>query len=167
MSSVAARSPTTDPASWSPTPSSAWPIGASCCGPSSVPWRRPWLETCASYRRRRRPSRWLTPVAGSIRTALRRARSARSGSRVERGISYHGIALNVTTDLADFELIDPCGMPGVVVTSIAAEAGWRRRITDHGQRREAADRFAGAFIRTLGTAGDGAPLIAVPALTGR
>jgi lipoyl(octanoyl) transferase len=46
------------------------------------------------------------------------------GLRVERGISYHGIALNVTTNLADFELIDPCGMPAVEVTSIAREADW-------------------------------------------
>lgn len=45
------------------------------------------------------------------------------GIRVERGISYHGIALNVNPDLADFELIDPCGMPGVRSTSIARESG--------------------------------------------
>ncbi len=38
-------------------------------------------------------------------------------------MSYHGIALNVTVDLADFDLIDPCGMPGVTSTSIAAERG--------------------------------------------
>jgi lipoyl(octanoyl) transferase len=46
------------------------------------------------------------------------------GLRVERGVSYHGIALNVTTRLEDFDLIDPCGMPGVVVTSLAREARW-------------------------------------------
>jgi lipoyl(octanoyl) transferase len=45
------------------------------------------------------------------------------GLRIERGVSYHGIALNVTTDLDDFSLIDPCGMPGVVSTSIATERG--------------------------------------------
>ena len=43
------------------------------------------------------------------------------GLRVERGVSYHGIALNVSVALADFELIDPCGMPGLVSTSIDAE----------------------------------------------
>ncbi|HUG46934.1 MAG TPA: lipoyl(octanoyl) transferase LipB [Candidatus Limnocylindria bacterium] len=46
------------------------------------------------------------------------------GLRLERGVTYHGIALNVTTDLSHFELIDPCGMPDVEVTSIAREAGW-------------------------------------------
>ena len=43
------------------------------------------------------------------------------GIRVERGVSYHGIALNVAPELADFDLIDPCGMPGLASTSIAAE----------------------------------------------
>ncbi len=46
------------------------------------------------------------------------------GLRVERGISYHGIALNITTRLEDFELIDPCGMAGLEVTSVARELGW-------------------------------------------
>ena len=45
------------------------------------------------------------------------------GLRIERGVSYHGIALNVTVDLAGFELIDPCGMPDVESTSIARELG--------------------------------------------
>ena len=46
------------------------------------------------------------------------------GLRVERGISYHGIALNISTRLEDFELIDPCGMAGLDVTSVARELGW-------------------------------------------
>ncbi len=43
------------------------------------------------------------------------------GVRIERGVSYHGIALNVTVRLADFELIEACGMPDVESTSIARE----------------------------------------------
>ncbi len=45
------------------------------------------------------------------------------GLRIERGVSYHGIALNVTVDLDDFALIDACGMPGTESTSIARELG--------------------------------------------
>jgi lipoyl(octanoyl) transferase len=45
------------------------------------------------------------------------------GVRIEHGVSYHGIALNVTVRLSDFELIDACGIPGVVSTSIARELG--------------------------------------------
>ncbi|MDA8237672.1 MAG: lipoyl(octanoyl) transferase LipB, partial [Chloroflexi bacterium] len=43
------------------------------------------------------------------------------GIRVARGVSFHGIALNVSTSLADFDLIDPCGMPGLRSTSLARE----------------------------------------------
>jgi lipoyl(octanoyl) transferase len=43
------------------------------------------------------------------------------GVRVERGVTYHGIALNVSVRLADFGLIDACGMPGLESTSIARE----------------------------------------------
>ena len=43
------------------------------------------------------------------------------GIRVARGVAFHGIALNVTTNLADFDLIDPCGMPGLRTTSLARE----------------------------------------------
>ena len=49
------------------------------------------------------------------------------GLRVERGVTYHGIALNVTVDLADFELIDPCGMPGVDLDLDRARSAATRR----------------------------------------
>lgn len=40
------------------------------------------------------------------------------GVRVRRGVTMHGIALNVTTDLRYFDLIVPCGLGGRPVTSI-------------------------------------------------
>ena len=40
------------------------------------------------------------------------------GVRIKRGISLHGLALNVTTDLSHFDLIVPCGLPGRPVTSM-------------------------------------------------
>jgi len=45
------------------------------------------------------------------------------GLRIEHGVSYHGIALNVSVRLSDFELLDACGMPGVESTSIEHELG--------------------------------------------
>ena len=41
------------------------------------------------------------------------------GVRIRRGVSLHGLALNVTTDLRYFNLIVPCGLAGRPVTSLA------------------------------------------------
>jgi lipoate-protein ligase B len=45
------------------------------------------------------------------------------GIAVRRGVSFHGMALNVAIDLAPFCWIQPCGLQGVGVTSMRAEAG--------------------------------------------
>ena len=43
------------------------------------------------------------------------------GVAVRRGITYHGLALNVNTDLTYFERIVPCGLPWSEVTSMQRE----------------------------------------------
>ena len=43
------------------------------------------------------------------------------GIAVRRGVSFHGLALNVNLDLTPFCWIQPCGLEGVGVTSIQAE----------------------------------------------
>jgi len=43
------------------------------------------------------------------------------GIHVKQWVTFHGFALNVTTDLSLFDLIVPCGLPGVSMTSIARE----------------------------------------------
>lgn len=45
------------------------------------------------------------------------------GIAVSRWVSYHGIALNCTTDLGYFGLIDACGLKGVEMTSISKILG--------------------------------------------
>ena len=43
------------------------------------------------------------------------------GIHVKQWVTFHGFALNVTTDLALFDRIVPCGIAGVEMTSIARE----------------------------------------------
>jgi lipoate-protein ligase B len=45
------------------------------------------------------------------------------GIHVKQWVTYHGFALNVTTNLDYFDLIVPCGIKDVVMTSVAQELG--------------------------------------------
>lgn len=54
---------------------------------------------------------WV-PHAGQLR------KICALGVRIRRGVSMHGIALNVTTDLRYFNLIVPCGLANRPVTSM-------------------------------------------------
>jgi len=47
------------------------------------------------------------------------------GVHLKQWVSWHGFALNVTTDLSYFDLIVPCGIPDVVMTSIHKELAER------------------------------------------
>ena len=115
-------------------------------------------QTCAAHgvaadRRDGHPGCWCDPHGPDPR------KIGALGLRVERGVSYHGIALNVTVDLADFELIDACGMPGVASTSIARELG-----TQDGPTTGSVERAGWIFARAFAAAID-APLAVGP--TGR
>jgi len=109
------------------------------------------VETCAAHgvaaaRREGHPGCWCDADSRAPR------KIGALGLRVERGVTYHGIALNVTVDLADFELIDACGMPGVISTSIASERGQAAPPST-----ESVQRAAGVFARAFAAA-IGAPL---------
>ncbi len=71
------------------------------------------------------------------------------GLRIERGVSYHGIALNIDVDLRDFDLIDPCGEPGLISTSIAEELGRTAEPPTTAAVERAASIFAAAFGSAL------------------
>ena len=47
------------------------------------------------------------------------------GLHVKQWVTWHGFALNVTTDLSYFDLIIPCGIPDVVMTTMQRELAER------------------------------------------
>ncbi len=101
----------------------------------------------AAARRDGHPGCWCDPAGPSPR------KLGALGIRVERGVSYHGIALNIDPDLADFDLIDPCGMPGVESTSIANELARRGAAAKAPSVEDAAGVFAQALAASLRRSG--------------
>ncbi len=107
------------------------------------------IDTCTALgvpdadRREGHPGCWVGIGEGAPR------KIGALGLRVERGVSYHGIALNVSTDLTDFDLIDACGLPGVVSTSIAEEVGRTAEPPTTSSVARAAAVFAPALARRL------------------
>ena len=64
------------------------------------------------------------------------------GVHVQRGVTTHGFAVNVVSDLTPFEWIVPCGLGGVAMTSLARE---REDADPACFRKRMAFRFAEAF----------------------
>jgi lipoyl(octanoyl) transferase len=79
------------------------------------------------------------------------------GVRVKRGVTTHGLALNVNTDLRWFAEMVPCGIHDKEVTSLARELG--RPI----EMEEVEDRLADALANLFGlTAAAGRPGVMGP-----
>jgi lipoyl(octanoyl) transferase len=67
-------------------------------------------------------------IAGEVRSKapgvyVGDAKIASLGLRIRRGCCYHGLALNVTTDLEPFHRINPCGFEGLQLTRIVDLGG--------------------------------------------
>ena len=70
------------------------------------------LRTCADY------GVEAGRIAGLTGTWVGREKIGAIGVRISRWVTSHGFALNVSTDLAAFELIVPCGIRDKGVTSL-------------------------------------------------
>jgi lipoyl(octanoyl) transferase len=69
------------------------------------------------------------------------------GVKITRGITMHGFAFNVSTDLSMFEGIVPCGIQDRWVTSVEAETGRKHALKEVGTI--AARHLADTFDRSL------------------
>jgi lipoyl(octanoyl) transferase len=54
-----------------------------------------------------------------VRDELGEAKIASIGARIDRGVTLHGFALNISNDLVPFSRIVPCGLEGCRMTSMA------------------------------------------------
>ncbi len=94
---------------------------------------------------------WVGPGAprtGAPEAGGRRAGTVRKlasiGIHVSRWVAWHGFALNVTdAALPGFELIVPCGLAGVAMTSLTSEAG--RPVSLPEAAAAVREAFAGTF----------------------
>ena len=90
------------------------------------------IEALAPYgveghRQQGMPGVWVGEADGERKIAA-------IGLRVSRGVSSHGFALNVSTDLSYFDHIVACGVPDLRVTSLERDLG---RSTDAKEMRAA------------------------------
>ena len=69
------------------------------------------------------------------------------GVKITRGITMHGFAFNITTDLSMFEGIVPCGIEGRWVTSVESETGRSYSVKEVGSI--AAGHLSAVFDRSL------------------
>ena len=76
------------------------------------------------------------------------------GVRVSRGVTTHGFALNVNTDLSWFRNIVPCGLPTAGVTSMQALTGETFAMRDvEAEAIDAFERQFGAELREAQSVG--------------
>ncbi len=100
---------------------------------------------------------WVPQSGHSAESTGRAARKIGSiGLHVSRGVTTHGLAINVNNDLQPFEWVVPCGIEGVSMTSLARELGAEQDL----------GAFASTFAVAYGAALERAPVAAKPAEVG-
>jgi lipoyl(octanoyl) transferase len=102
---------------------------------------------------------WVPPASGADgeRAALTDPETAPSpagarkigsiGLHVRRGVTTHGLAVNVNNDLQPFEWVVPCGIEGCAVTSLSRELGAEQDLAAFAEAL--ARRYGEVFERRL------------------
>jgi lipoyl(octanoyl) transferase len=80
------------------------------------------IRTCGDYAISTQRIKGMTGVWTYALRNKPEAKIAAIGVHISRGVTTHGFALNVSTDLENFTLIVPCGLTGKLVTSMERES---------------------------------------------
>src|SRR5215467_6900385 len=91
---------------------------------------------------------WTRPYDGQA-SSVQEKKICAMGIHVSQGVTSHGFALNVTTDLRDFDLIVPCGITDRTVTSLELEAQATEDPTRQPTMQNAINSTARAFGRVF------------------
>jgi lipoyl(octanoyl) transferase len=95
-----------------------------------------------------------TPIWGESGPSTEERRKIGSiGVHVSRGVTTHGLAVNVSNDLQPFEWIVPCGIEGCQVTSLSRELGAEQDLGE----------FADTIAARFGAVYERAPVATDPA----
>ncbi len=100
------------------------------------------------------------PGLTGVWTAGRKVASI--GVHVKKWVTLHGFALNVTSALDGFDLIVPCGIRDVVMTSVAAETGREGDAALWGETRDAVVAALGRHLGRTPVATPEAALLGAP-----
>jgi lipoyl(octanoyl) transferase len=107
-------------------------------------------------------------TCGTEAAACELAKICAIGVRIRRGVSMHGLALNVKTDLNYFNLIIPCGLSGRAVTSLEKILGERTPAMSHVKSAliaRATAAFASAASATSAARAADTPVLSDPAMS--
>ena len=109
------------------------------------------IATCARFglacdREPGKTGVWLTTPTGPSagRSAGMRRKLCSMGIACRKWVTFHGLALNVTSDLGYFRRINPCGFEASVMTSMAEQVG---EVDVAAVRRALADELGRALGR--------------------
>ena len=80
-----------------------------------------WLQSCGVT---------AIPRPGLTGVWASGGKIASIGVRVFSGVTSHGVAVNLNTDLTVFELFEPCGLDGFQITSVNHETGFAPSLSE-------------------------------------
>jgi lipoyl(octanoyl) transferase len=107
------------------------------------------IRVCGEYRVMAQRIKGRTGVWTFANGSVQEKKIAAIGVHVSQGVTSHGFALNVTTDLRDFRWIVPCGIADREVTSLELESDVEPAPTIEDALNVTARNFGRVFERQI------------------